>query len=665
MIDLELKSIKANNILCFEDIEICFQDYGKTVQIIGENLDVPRAEDGRPASNGAGKSSVQDLISIGFYGKMVKKPKANKAQDFIKEGCDEGVVEICWNNCRVVRTYKRKGTNKLQMWESKDHVWDKDTDITQNVSETQKEILKRVHLTHEAFCNVVIFDDSRDYDFLEADAKLKREIVENLLGLEKYRLFGETAKEKLKLAKLSVGDLTQAYERIQISIETCNNRIAKIKAKETEWRANKDLEIKRLYQRFKEMQKKLESTDDGAALKKYEETQNEIEILEIDQEKDKNKRAKLEETVKDAQAKLLSFKQDRDNVNIDLQGHLVNLKSHETKLLNTKESLKKLEDLEEGASCPVCHAIISQDNYGHALSHEQNTVEGLQSQIEKTNILIVKKREEYGKKSAVITKVEEMIGKAQSSLETVSENIKKRSQKITDLRSVSKPDGDSETKILEAEISEVKRHLTSMKSEIDGNSPYKEMLDDADEEKVLLTKSSEDKKNEVKEAEKLIPYYSFWVKAFGDKGIRKYVVDGIIPSLNNRVAFWMEHLIDGIIEIKFDNQLDATITRNGQLTKYSLMSNGEKQRVNLAISQSFAHIMMINSGAQPSLIFLDEVTGSGIDRAGVLPVYNMIFELAKERQVFVTTHNDHLMNMLDGGEKIVLRKQNDTTQIVS
>ena len=74
--------------------------------------------------------------------------------------------------------------------------------------------------------------------------------------------------------------------------------------------------------------------------------------------------------------------------------------------------------------------------------------------------------------------------------------------------------------------------------------------------------------------------------------------------------------------------------------------------------------MMLNSGCCPSIVFLDEITGGGIDRAGVPYVYNMIFELAKERKVFVTTHNEVLMNLLQGCETLTLKKNNDITILV-
>jgi ABC-type multidrug transport system ATPase subunit len=95
------------------------------------------------------------------------------------------------------------------------------------------------------------------------------------------------------------------------------------------------------------------------------------------------------------------------------------------------------------------------------------------------------------------------------------------------------------------------------------------------------------------------------------------------------------------------------------------MSNGEERRINLGTSQAFAYVMMLNCGRCPSLVFLDEVTGGSIDKAGVIGIYNMIFELAKDRQVFVTTHNENLLQMLQGCEAITLKKENDITVLVS
>ena len=193
MRDLKFKTIKASNILCFGEngIEIKFSDFGNVVQMHGINLDAPGTDE-FPASNGAGKSSIQELLSIGLFGRTVKNPTKNKGAKIVNVLANKGQIEIEWDDFRLVRSFKKSksGTvsSKLDLWQSQDSKWNDDTQITFGTSdETQKFISEKIGLSHHAFCNVVIFDDSNTYSFLEADAATKRQMVENLLDLEQYR----------------------------------------------------------------------------------------------------------------------------------------------------------------------------------------------------------------------------------------------------------------------------------------------------------------------------------------------------------------------------------------------------------------------------------------------------------------------------------------------
>mgnify|MGYP006055459603 FL=1 len=259
--------------------------------------------------------------------------------------------------------------------------------------------------------------------------------------------------------------------------------------------------------------------------------------------------------------------------------------------------------------------------------------------------------------------MEEKIKEADKKVIDLENKIKKNRDEIRRLSSIAKPESNASEKILESEIVELKSQIKNCKEELKNGSPYKEIIDNEEKEKSIKEIEKDNKIEQLKIAEEELPYYQFWVEAFGDNGIRKFVIDGIIPSLNERIAYWMEILCDGLIEITFDNSLKETMTRNGNRADYSNASNGEKRRINLAVSQAFAHVMMLSSGTCPSIVFLDEITGGGIDRAGINGVHNMIYELAKERQVFVTTHNETLGSLLNGCESITLKKQNDVTVI--
>jgi ABC-type multidrug transport system ATPase subunit len=160
-------------------------------------------------------------------------------------------------------------------------------------------------------------------------------------------------------------------------------------------------------------------------------------------------------------------------------------------------------------------------------------------------------------------------------------------------------------------------------------------------------------------------YYDFWIEAFGDSGIRKYVIDEIVPALNENINYWMHFLIEGNMKIDFNNEFEETITKSPKFEKdikYYALSSGQKGRVNLALSQAFAHIMSLNTGRTPSLVFLDEVT-SNIDVQGVNGIINMIQELAKDKQVWLITHNDDLLDALSGCDTVKLILKDGITKM--
>jgi DNA repair exonuclease SbcCD ATPase subunit len=238
---------------------------------------------------------------------------------------------------------------------------------------------------------------------------------------------------------------------------------------------------------------------------------------------------------------------------------------------------------------------------------------------------------------------------------------------LATLSKVQRPELGTTEQLLEEQVDELKNRAIEKKAEIDGPSPFvgvmQSALQELDEKKVECA----NKKESTAKAEADLPYCEFWVKAFGDNGIRKFIIDGVIPALNAKIAHWLQFLIDGRIRLTFDNKLNDLIERvpsDGDPFVYHAMSGGERRRLNLALAPAFAHITALNSGVSSSIIFLDEVA-TNIDANGVIGVYNMIVDLAKEKKVFVTTHDQNLLDLLDGCETIKLVKENGFTKIVS
>ena len=662
MQQLNFRYIRAKNFICFgpEGIEIYFNDYGNLVLVTGLNYDNGTPEE--PGSNGSGKSSLQDVISYGIYGKTVKRPKQLYHGDVVNTKTGKELeVEIQFDQYRILRT---REPNKLQLWESKDHLWDKSTLYDKGPSDTQKRIEEIVGLSHQAFCNVMVFDDADAHSFLEADTKTKREITENLLGLDKYREYHEIAKKLRNSSKSLVDDLSKQYERLNIELSSHKDRLSLVEKQEVAWKNNIIKFLNETSKAIKTKQEQLTNTDNGEELVKFEQAQAKIpelqdKLIELD-----HKKSKLQTILAEAKEKDAVAQNNRSEINGEIQLHNSTLRTLNAEQEKSRTLINRLKNLKEGQECPTCLGLIHSSNSQRVIDSEDEEIARRDLEISKNTVLLDGLRVKFAEKSALISKLQAHITEADKTykgLEGKSEAIRKE---LLELNKIKKPEGNSVQQVLESEIQQLRKQGAEKKTELDGDSPYKEILIKAHDEIAAKEMEIEQQKIKIKDAEVNLPYYEFWVEAFGDKGIRKFIVDGAIPALNSRIAYWLQHLIDNKLELVFDNELTETISRNGVKANYYAMSNGEKRRINLAVSQAFSYVMTLHSNRSPSLVFLDEITGGGIDKFGVTGVYNMIFELAKEKQVFVTTHNEALLDMLSGCEAIKLKKENDITVLV-
>ena len=91
--------------------------------------------------------------------------------------------------------------------------------------------------------------------------------------------------------------------------------------------------------------------------------------------------------------------------------------------------------------------------------------------------------------------------------------------------------------LLQQKIQQFKDQIFEKKKELEGESPFKEIMENDEEELKKATNAVAEKETEVKSLEAELPYYDYWITGFGDNGIRKWIVDGIIPELNNHCIF--------------------------------------------------------------------------------------------------------------------------------
>ena len=121
--------------------------------------------------------------------------------------------------------------------------------------------------------------------------------------------------------------------------------------------------------------------------------------------------------------------------------------------------------------------------------------------------------------------------------------------------------------------------------------------------------------------------YDCVMQILGDGGIKEYIANKYIPTINQIISEMMEFM--GInYNVVFDKTFKSTITSNGYNVTYNSLSTGEKKRIDFATVISFIKLLKLQLGDM-NLLFLDEMLAS-IDINGVSDMMTILKDLSVE-----------------------------------
>jgi len=656
MKQLNFKNIKASNFFCFgnKGIELDFDSFQNIVFIKGINKDIVD-QNGKFSSNGSGKSSIPQIITYCFYGKTIKSPKKISHKDIINNKNGKKLsVEVIFDNYKVVRTRK---PDSLRVWKSDAGVWDDSTEITLGgMPSTQELINNIIGLSYESFLNVCVFTDDNNSCFLELDHAEKRKIVENLLNLEKYRDYLDTAKELSKTNKDKIKSLALELSYIDTNKRNIEFNISSIKDNIKKYEDNIISSILIIERKIEAFNNEIKNSSYEEDLKVYEDNQDKIKKIDVSLDaffvKKEEVTAKTTEVFKIYNEKLT----EKTDYESKMREFSLEINTTEKNINTFDNKINKFKNLEPNMICDKCFGTIKPENYQEFIDNALKD-----KKISEIDLITLNNNFNEVKiiHDEIIKSIQELIEKL-NKIKSFSTKLNEEENKLkilkASLMNFKKPELTNQELIIKTQIKNLEQEREEKNKLLTGRNPNQDLLD---QNNIKLNESAEDDKNtriEIQNLETLNSYYEFWFEAFGDEGIRKLVVNEIIPALNSRLSYWLQILIDNKIEIKFDSSLNEFISKFPDCDKeliYAVLSNGQKRRINLAVNQAFAHVMMLSHGVAPNIIFLDEVT-SNIDQIGVQAIYDMICELSKSKKVFVTTHDQDLISMLSGCQEMVL-----------
>jgi DNA repair exonuclease SbcCD ATPase subunit len=288
---------------------------------------------------------------------------------------------------------------------------------------------------------------------------------------------------------------------------------------------------------------------------------------------------------------------------------------------------KRITFFEENESCPVCDQAIS-DGHKHAI--------------------LLSTQEDRDRRKAEIKQIGTEGQGVESEIEQQTgllSTLRDRVHKLTaNTKEISK---------LQATISDYRSHIE------------KEIGTDLTEARTDLQKFEDDRSNELEEKLKLsddLNYNSVIIEMLKDTGIKTKIIKQYLPVMNKLVNQYLQ-ILDFFVHFHLDESFQEVIrSRHRDEFSYDSFSEGEKQRIDLALLFTWRQVAKMKNSVSTNLLLLDETFDSSLDHDGVENLLKILYTLGEDTNVFVISHKG---DILDGkfDSKIEFVKEKNFSQM--
>jgi DNA repair exonuclease SbcCD ATPase subunit len=569
---INFKRLEGKNFLSFGDELVNVDLYSGVNAIIGTNYD---KEDSK---NGAGKSTITELLYYALYGNTLREISKDYIQNSLTKKRCEVALEFQVTANTAVDNYKIS----RQLNPTKCVVYKNGEDITRSTLAKTNELIQDIIRTPSTvFKNSVIMSANSATPFMALSKTDKRKFVESVLGLEAFTQMVLLAREEYNTAKKDYDVAYSKYEthnkELEFNVSQFSNyeeNKAQRATKLTEKQTNIELDLVKLINQLVPL-----PTADLDQIKGDIKTCNDT-------------LANLTEKIR--QMEILSNKL---SVEIDSEYKQI------SKLQTNKDN------------CPTCSREYSEEHIQHVstLIEEHNSVM-LNKSSNKTKLdtkCLELKAQQADLKQEVIALIE----KERHTRELINANVS--IQKNIDL--------------LNQNLEEIKSDLTLLQAE--QNNALKGKVSSlatlVDEGKQSVTKLNNDLN--VLETVKYV---------LSEEGIKSFLAKKILAILNSRIAYYLQKLEANCL-CQFNEFFEEVIIdEKSQQKTYFNFSGGERKRIDLACLFAFADIRRLQGDVNFSTVFYDELLDSSLDDRGVSLTLKVLRERFVEtnESCYIITH---------------------------
>jgi DNA repair exonuclease SbcCD ATPase subunit len=283
----------------------------------------------------------------------------------------------------------------------------------------------------------------------------------------------------------------------------------------------------------------------------------------------------------------------------DPKGDQRELDSHKKQFQSyIQQAEKELEFYENNSECPTCKQGIPHE-------HKRQTQE--------------RKSEEIGDLSKALKGIDKKYAEVLETLGVYSELSDSINQ-------------------LQTELLSQERYRNTLRSDL---TSAKENTGNIDEETKKLKSMAKDvlAKNDIKASKNEEQHYNTAVShLLKDSGIKTRIIKQYLPAINKLVNKYLQSM-DFFVHFELDEKFNETIkSRHRDKFSYASFSEGEKQRIDLALLFTWRTIAKMKNSASTNLLILDEVFDSSLDNNGTDYVMQLLNTIGDQTNVFVISH---------------------------
>ena len=315
----------------------------------------------------------------------------------------------------------------------------------------------------------------------------------------------------------------------------------------------------------------------------------------------------------------------------DLTAKQKKLESFKTKFSSQLRDIEKeISFYETTEDCPTCKQGISHE-------HKSSLVDERKDKMQSLNEGMAKLSEEF-------ERLQELLEKDQA----ISREIAEFNQKILS--------NNNEIIVQQRLIQALNLELSDIATKTGDIEAEKTKLKTYAKE-VLVQNEEKAKLNEEKH------YMDAVSTLLKDTGIKTKIIRQYLPVINKLVNKYLQAM-DFFVQFNLDEKFDETIkSRHRDDFSYASFSEGEKQRIDLALLFTWRTIAKMKNSVATNLLILDEVFDSSLDNNGTDYVMSLLDTLGEETNVFVISHKgDQLFDKFRS--LIKFEKKNNYSEMV-